>query len=61
MIITCPNCNKKFKIDATLIPEDGRDLIFEMNLGSLNILATLNVQIKQHDNVTSSGIKQIKK
>ena len=26
MIITCPNCNKKFKIDATLIPEDGRDL-----------------------------------
>ena len=26
MIITCPNCNKKFKIDSTLIPEDGRDL-----------------------------------
>ena len=26
MIITCPNCNKKFKIDPTLIPEDGRDL-----------------------------------
>ena len=26
MIITCPNCNKKFKIDPTLIPEDGRYL-----------------------------------
>ena len=26
MIITCPNCNKKFNIDSTLIPEDGRDL-----------------------------------
>jgi predicted Zn finger-like uncharacterized protein len=26
MIITCPNCNKKFKIDPTLIPEDGRNL-----------------------------------
>ena len=26
MIITCPNCNKKFKIDPSLIPKDGRDL-----------------------------------
>jgi predicted Zn finger-like uncharacterized protein len=26
MIITCPNCKKKFKVDSTLIPEDGRDL-----------------------------------
>ena len=26
MIVTCPNCKKKFQIDATLIPEDGRDL-----------------------------------
>ena len=26
MIITCPNCNKKFQIDATLVPEEGRDL-----------------------------------
>jgi len=24
MIITCPNCNKKFNIDASLIPEKGR-------------------------------------
>ncbi len=26
MIITCPNCKKKFKIDNSLIPEEGRDL-----------------------------------
>ena len=26
MIITCPNCKKKFNIDLTLIPDEGRDL-----------------------------------
>ena len=26
MIITCPNCNKQFKIDSSLIPNEGRDL-----------------------------------
>ena len=26
MIITCPNCNKQFKIDNSLIPYEGRDL-----------------------------------
>ena len=26
MIITCPNCNKQFKIDNSLIPDKGRDL-----------------------------------
>ena len=26
MIITCPNCNKKFNIDNSLIPEEGREL-----------------------------------
>ena len=26
MIITCPNCNKQFKIDNTLIPNEGRNL-----------------------------------
>ena len=25
MIITCPNCEKKFQIDAALVPEKGRD------------------------------------
>ena len=26
MIITCPDCNKQFKIDNSLIPDEGRDL-----------------------------------
>ena len=26
MIITCPSCHKKFKLDATLIPTEGRKL-----------------------------------
>ncbi len=26
MIISCPNCNKQFKIDNSLITDDGRDL-----------------------------------
>ena len=26
MIITCPNCKKQFKIDSSLIPNEGRDL-----------------------------------
>ncbi len=26
MIIACPNCNKKFNIDNSLIPDEGRDL-----------------------------------
>ena len=26
MIITCPNCKKKFNIDTALIPADGREL-----------------------------------
>ena len=26
MIITCPNCNKQFKIDNSLITDEGRDL-----------------------------------
>ena len=26
MIITCPNCNKQFRIDNSLIPLEGRDL-----------------------------------
>ena len=26
MIITCPNCEKKFQINTTLIPEKGRDV-----------------------------------
>ena len=27
MIIECPNCNKKFRVDDNLIPENGREII----------------------------------
>ena len=40
MIITCPNCNKKFQIDATLVPEEGRDL----QCGSCNHVWFYNAQ-----------------
>ena len=40
MIITCPNCKKKFNIDPTLIPEDGRDL----KCGSCNHIWVYKVQ-----------------
>ena len=26
MIISCPNCNKQFKIDNSMLPDEGRDL-----------------------------------
>ena len=26
MIISCPNCNKQFKINPSLIPDNGRDV-----------------------------------
>ena len=26
MIVTCPNCKKKFQIDTALVPDEGRDL-----------------------------------
>ena len=26
MIISCPNCNKQFKVNPSLIPDEGRDL-----------------------------------
>ena len=41
MIIACPNCNKKFKIDPTLIPEDGRDL----KCGSCNHVWLYKVEV----------------
>ena len=34
MIISCPNCNKRFKINLSLIPDNGRDL----KCGSCNYL-----------------------
>ena len=46
MIITCPNCNKQFKIDNSLIPDEGRDL----QCGSCNHIWFYNIQ-KQNNEV----------
>ena len=45
MIITCPNCNKQFKIDNSLIPNEGRDL----QCGSCNHIWFYNIQEKNND------------
>ena len=45
MIITCPNCNKQFKIDNSLIPEEGRDL----QCGSCNHIWFYNIQEKNNE------------
>ena len=65
MIITCPNCNKQFKIDNSLIPEEGRDL----QCGSCNYVwfyktedrseapLTLNENISENEVETDIQIK----
>ena len=45
MIITCPNCNKQFKIDNSLIPNEGRDL----QCGSCNNIWFYNIQEKNNE------------
>ena len=45
MIIACPNCNKKFKIDNSLIPDEGRDL----QCGSCNHIWFYNIQEKNNE------------
>ena len=45
MIITCPNCNKQFKIDNSLIPDEGRDL----QCGSCNHIWFYNAQEKNNE------------
>ena len=66
MIITCPNCNKQFKIDNSLIPDDGRDL----QCGSCNhvwfykaeyekeVPLTLNKNISERNLETDIAIKE---
>ena len=68
MIISCPNCNKQFKIDNSLIPNEGRDLqcgscnnvwfykIEENN----NDLLTLNEEITSKDIKIKKEIKKEK-
>ena len=45
MIITCPNCNKQFKIDNSLIPDEGRDL----QCGNCNHVWFYNIEEKKDD------------
>ena len=45
MIITCPDCNKQFKIDNSLIPDEGRDL----QCGSCNHIWFYNIQEKNNE------------
>ena len=45
MIIICPNCNKQFKIDNSLIPDEGRDL----QCGSCNHTWFYNIQEKNNE------------
>ena len=42
MIITCPNCNKQFRIDNSLIPNEGRDL----QCGSCNYIWFYKIEQK---------------
>ena len=68
MIITCPNCNKQFKIDKSLIPDEGRELqcgscnhiwfykIEEQN----NELLKLNDQIINKDIEITAQKKEVK-
>ena len=59
MIIACPNCNKKFKIDNSLIPDMGRDL----QCGSCNHVWFYNLEDKNesqlilNENITESKIE----
>ena len=45
MIIACPNCKKKFKIDNSLIPDEGRDL----QCGSCDHIWFYNIQEKNNE------------
>ena len=45
MIISCPNCNKQFKIDNSLIPDKGRDL----QCGSCNHVWFYNIEKENNE------------
>ena len=45
MIITCPNCKKLFKIDNSLISDEGRDL----QCGSCNHIWFYNIKEKNNE------------
>ena len=58
MIITCPNCNKQFIIDNSLIPNEGRDL----QCGSCNNVWFYKIEqenaevLKLNNQITSNEI-----
>jgi predicted Zn finger-like uncharacterized protein len=67
MIITCPNCKKKFNIDPTLINNEGRDLkcgscdhvwhykVEDVNSTALTLNENIdNSQIEPHENKTEN-------
>jgi len=61
MIITCPNCNKKFNIDQKLIPEKGRLLLcsscnhkWHYTLTKTSNEIKLNEEIQNQDNVNKT-------
>ena len=45
MIISCPDCNKQFKIDNSLIPDEGRDL----QCGSCNHVWFFKIEEEKHE------------
>ena len=59
MIITCPNCNKQFRIDKSLIPNEGRDL----QCGSCNHIWFYKIEeenediLKLNNEITSKDIE----
>ena len=59
MIITCPNCIKQFKIDNSLIPDEGRDL----QCGSCNHVWFYNLEneseapLTLNENITESKVE----
>ncbi len=59
MIITCPRCNKQFKIDNSLIPVEGRDL----QCGSCNHVWFYKAEdenespLTLNENITESKVK----
>ena len=63
MIITCPNCNKQFMIDNSMIPHEGRNL----QCGSCNHVWFYKIEeqntelLKLDDEIESENIKKTTK
>ena len=53
MIINCPNCNKKFNIDQSLIPDGGR------LLQCSNCMHKWHFKIKQNEDISEEARKSV--